>query len=95
MNCNCKFNPVSDIRKTDQRGFVDLAKSVASGLVPSNLESNVGQFNNIERFEDIGQKPKDIFDVYRSMAALDAQTSKAKNIKNVKSSSETTSEKTE
>lgn len=92
MLCDCKYNSVTDVQKTDQRGFVDLSKSVSSGLVPSNLESNVGQFNNIERFEDIGQKPRDIFDVYRSMAALDAQASKNKN---VKSTSSATSEKTE
>lgn len=65
MKCVCNFNPVKDIREVDSIGYIDLATVLKSGIVPSNIDESLIQYNGIEEPSSIIGSPSDVFEAYR------------------------------
>ena len=61
MRQKCVFNPVCDVQQVSPEGALDLAQAYSLGSIPSNLTSDVTDFNDIEDPASIAGKPDDVF----------------------------------
>ncbi len=61
---SCKFNSKKDIHDVDQFGFVNLAESLANGVVPSEIADSEPSYNEIDDPSTIIGKPRDVFEAY-------------------------------
>lgn len=61
MRQKCEYNPVCDVQQVSPEGALDLAKAYSLGSIPSNLTSDVADFNNIDDPATIAGKPDDVF----------------------------------
>lgn len=67
---NVGYDPVKDISAVDPYGFVNLADAYERGSVPSIVNENVLNYNQIEDPASILGTPKDVFEGYRMMDAV-------------------------
>lgn len=59
---NCKFDPEKDLREVDQFGHVDLHDAFVNSAIPSDLQAQVGNFNNIDDPSLVRPRPADVFE---------------------------------
>lgn len=62
MRQECKYNPITDIQRVEQCGFVDLAAANAASSIPSDLSASELQYNDIDDPNGIAGRPSDAFE---------------------------------
>lgn len=70
MRHSNKFNPKRDLSPVAQYGYVDLREAFLTNTIPSQMEGDDTQFNDIEDPGQILGMPKDIFEGFRMVKAL-------------------------
>lgn len=72
MICECKFNPITDLKETSAGQSIDVFTSLSSGTVlPAARE---GFSNALDEIDKVGKRVRDVFD------ALDAHGMIAKSV---------------
>lgn len=56
------YDPIRDIARVVQFGFVDLAKANSTSSIPASIESEDTKFNGIEDPAAIAGRPADVFE---------------------------------
>ncbi|WP_142295784.1 hypothetical protein [Klebsiella pneumoniae] len=65
MYCvDCVCNEKTDNHPVDQFGYVNLAESLANGVVPSEIADSEPSYNEIDDPSTIIGKPHDVFEAY-------------------------------
>ena len=78
MICDCKFNPVCDVKETTPGQSIDVFGALSTGTVlPAAKE---GFSNALDEIEKVGNRVRDVFD------ALEAQGLIAKSVSNLEES---------
>lgn len=60
--CNCKYNPRTDLKKVSPTGALDLKSAYANNAIPANLQSSEAKFNGIEEPSAISGRVTDAID---------------------------------
>ena len=62
---DCKFNPKTDLKETDQVGYIDLNRVYETGVIEGAVSFDDNSFNGIQDPSDILPRPKDVFERIR------------------------------
>lgn len=75
-----QYDKAKDVAEVSQNGFVDLVTAFANHSVPSTIEADDSQFNNVDDPSTILRKPKDVFDAMQLRQTLTDYSSKTEEV---------------
>lgn len=67
---NLVFDSVSDVKKVEPFGFVDLVKANVTGSIPANIAPDQLSFNEIDDPNSIGARPSDTFEAMQAAKVI-------------------------
>lgn len=75
-----QYDKSRDVAEVSQNGFVDLVTAFANHSVPSTIEADDSQFNNVDNPSDIMRKPKDVFDAMHLRQTISDYSGKSEEV---------------
>lgn len=75
-----QYDKAKDVAEVSQTGFVDLVDAFANHSVPSTIEADDTQFNNVDDPSAIMRKPKDVFDAMHLRQTLSDYSGKSEEV---------------